>query len=354
MSEELTDDTTTELDVTATDAEITNDVADTDDSGSAGVVTTDDGDAGAVDGSAGVSTDDSWRSTYEELGFRNVETPEQAQARLIEAFRQQQREYQEAQRQIQFLSAVDRRLQGYDQPQQPAYQQPAEPLDALDEVLQDWPVIDERLLSQYVVTNEDGSRGLAPNTPEDLKRKVELYQFKQAQWQNVVGDPRALAQIIERRTERLLEQKLDGHITQRTQAEREAAERDQFFAQNEWIFAKNPYTGEVDQNTLSAEGEKFRGYLIQARNEGISTERAQLRYAEALYRAERAAAATAPATQRANVQSVIDATKKNMLGRTNPANKRSTRTTSAGVSDTPQEARERLSLGQLMVMEDVA
>jgi hypothetical protein len=315
--------------------------------------------AAVTDDAAGSQLDpDAWRKSYEELGFQNLESPEQAQQRMIEAFRQRDEQLREAREQVRYMQSVHSRLEslGGSSPQPPSAPAASKPSDPLTELTSGWQEPDRELIAQYVVTGEDGQPAWRSDTPAEIRAQVDQYKVKQAAWHKILNDPRQLDQVLNQRVERMLAERLDETLTQRdTQTADQRAEQ-QFLTENHWLYERDPVTGgtAVDPNTgrpmLSREGHQFTKALHRVRESGVSRRSDQLELALAMHRSQQSQARQAPAQQRATVQPTVDQQRAAMLGRTNqrPAKP----TTAAGITDGAGASRtgaKRESLGVSLV-----
>jgi hypothetical protein len=283
---------------------------------------------------------DAWRQPYEELGFQNLESPEQAQQRMVEAFRQRDEQLREAQERLRYMQSIHSRIDnlgGQSAHASAKDSQPAEPSDLLTELTTGWIEPDRELVSQYIVTGEDGRSTWAPDTPTELKAQVEAYKLKKASWIKVLDDPRKLDQAITQRVERMLSQRLDETLSQRDTMTEDARVEQQFFSENEWLFDRDPLTDgpAIDPATgtprLTREGRLFSDALKRVKNSGVTRRKDQIDMAMALFNSQQSQTRQAPAQQRATAQPTIAEQRASMLGRTNarPAKP----TSSAGIND---------------------
>jgi hypothetical protein len=317
-------------------------------------------DATAVDDSAVVTDDtaveslpdpDAWRRPYEELGFQNLESPEQAQQRLAEAYRRRDEELREKAEQLRYLQSIHSRIDSLSGGTQPA-SAPAkpEPTDLLGRLTGDWVEPDRDLLAKYVTVNEEGESIWRADAPADLRKQVETYQLRQAEWHKVLADPRQFETAINQRLERLVTERLQGELAQREQQQTDQQFVQEFNEQHRtWLVETDPITGQPT-NRLTRDGQLFSQFAREAESQGVTSKRFVLQYALARVRETQLETRNAPVQQRATVQPVIQQQRNAMLGRKNATPK--TQTTAAGLSDQPGAARTgktRESFGQMMV-----
>lgn len=306
------------------------------------------GDNAAVtdDTAASQPDPDAWRKSYEELGFQNLQSPEQAHARMVEAFRQRDEQLRDAQERLRYMQSMHSRidsLSGHSPQASAEIPKPAEPSDLLSELSSGWVEPDRELVSQYVVTGEDGSPAWRSDTPAELRNQVEQYKLKQAAYHKVLADPRKLDEAINQRVERLLSTRLDGVLSERDTKSADRQAEEHFFAENNWVFERDPISGGVaidplsGHPVLSRDGKQFTAALQRVRESGVGRLGDQLQFALAIHRSQQTQTRQAPAQQRAAAQPTIEQQRTAMLGRTNrtPAKP----LTAAGLTDGPGASR---------------
>lgn len=278
------------------------------------------------------SDDDAWRAPYRELGFENIETPEQAQERLLQAYRNERQQRAEAQRQAQYYQSVQAQLATRETV--PTAQSPASdtPSGVIDSFSSNWIDINEKLLSEYVTRDEDGHAVFRPDAPEELRQQVLKFRQQKEQWGEVLSDPRQFAKAVDERLEAMLADRVTGVISERETKHADQTAEEQFFSENDWIFERDPLTGQ-STNRPTRDGRRFGQALRHAAEMGIARRSDQLRTAMALFQAEQQQVAQAPAVARHTAQQVANQQRQQMLGRTNTAPSR--QSTAAGVSDGP-------------------
>lgn len=339
------------------DVSLVDDVVETSGAGDGGMDAVPVGDAAAVmDDAAASQSSDAWRTPYESLGFKDIDSPEQAQTRMIDAYRQRDDQLREAQERIRYMQSLHSRIDNLNGGTGQSPAAPVEPIDTLSKFSSGWEVPDREVLAQYVMTGEDGETTWKPNAPEELRKQVSAYQIKQAEWQRVLDDPRQLDKAINERVERMLSERLEGVLTERDTRSADQQAEQKFFTDNDWLFARDPVSGGayVDPMTgkaaLSPDGQQFFSSFRSVRDSGVSRVTDQLNFALALHRQQQTQARQAPTQQRVTVQPTIEQKRAEMLGRTNKTPARPT--TSAGLTDGPGASRtgaKRESFGASLV-----
>lgn len=280
-----------------------------------------------------------WRAQYESLGFQGVETPEEAQQRLIYAYRQKQEQLAEAAEQVRYMRSLHSRLDQVAHAPVAESPQAAANTDLLGQYVSKWQPPNRDVLARFIVNDERGEPQWRPEMPAELRQQVEQYQLQQTEWQQILADPRQFETAINQRVERLIQDKLEGTLQQRdTQLSDQAAE-EQFFSQADWIYAQDPATRQpayhpiTGQPVLSNDGRLFAESLNHVRSLGVTRVADQLDLAMAKFNQVKAAIRVAPAAERAGVTDAVQQQRQQMLGRQNQAIK--SQTTAAGVSDAP-------------------
>ncbi|MGH7127570.1 MAG: hypothetical protein ACREIV_03310 [Planctomycetaceae bacterium] len=240
-----------------------------------------------------------------EFGFENVETPEDAQERLLESYRQLQEQIETARgeaRQFRDLAEYGNEylklardpelrdvLERRRQPQ--SAQTPPKP-----EAWWNPPAFDVQSAQRYREIRVDPSSGeraagWKDGTPAEMKLAAEQYQAYVEDWVDRLSTrpQEVLPQIIEREFERLFEAKYGAKVREQQTA--------QFLTQFEqdnayWLYAKDPRTNGPATDArgapvLSPAGQKVLSYVNYAESDlGIADARAQWEYATAMHELE--------------------------------------------------------------------
>lgn len=239
-----------------------------------------------------------------EFGFEGVDSDEQAQERLIEAWKRDRdslaSERQRAEEQARIAVAL-------------AAGQPAAPVAQTEPVNDHWwkpPTIDERLLEAYQTSTVDAATGREKigwreGTPPEVIAKYNALEAHTKQWtEDLVRRPHeVLPKIIAYEARRIVQEELS-----QTQAAQQAETfLDTFRRENTWLYDADPVTNKPAITSdgrlkLSAEGQKFQAYLNEAESLGIADVQKQFTYANRLRAAEVAAAKAQPSAHDINEQ----------------------------------------------------
>lgn len=184
-------------------------------------------------------------AAYRELGFQNVETPEEANQRLMQAYRQQMADVEALRRQQEELKTLaqygNQYLQQLQQPQQ-QQQTPQQP--------DSWwspPQVDTELLSRFRVTDAEGRMQWRQDTPPEIRAQAEAHERYLEQWaERLVREPqKVLPEIIEKEFDRLFEERYSQRVNQEYTSQR----LQQIQQENaEWLYEKDPRSGQVARN----------------------------------------------------------------------------------------------------------
>lgn len=349
-----------EIDDAATgdmDVSLVDDVVETSGAGDGGMDAVPVGDAAAVMDDAAVSPlDNAWRTPYESLGFKDIDSPEQAQTRMIDAYRQRDDQLREAQERIRYMQSLHSRIDNLSGGTGQSPAAPAGPTDTLNKFSSEWVVPNLDLVRRYVTEQEGEPTIWNSDAPLELRKQVDAYHLQKEEWKNVLDDPRQLDKAINERVERMLSERLEGVLTERDTRSADQQAEQKFFTDNDWLFARDPVSGGayVDPMTgkaaLSPDGQQFFSSFRSVRDSGVSRVTDQLNFALALHRQQQTQARQAPTQQRVTAQPTVEQKRAEMLGRTNKTPARPT--TSAGLTDGPGASRtgaKRESFGASLV-----
>lgn len=179
---------------------------------------------------------------YRELGFENVETPEEANQRLMQAYRQQMADVEALRRQQQELQTLaqygNQYLQQLQQPQQQS-QAPQQ-----DDNWWNPPQVDIDLVSRFRVRDAEGNMRWREDTPPDVRAQAEAHEKYIEDWaERLVREPhKVLPEIMQREFDRLFEERYSQRVNEQYTAQR----LHQIQQENaEWLYEKDPRTGQV-------------------------------------------------------------------------------------------------------------
>jgi hypothetical protein len=232
----------------------------------------------------------------QELGFENVTSDDEAFERLTQAYKQTKEQFS-----TELKSALDElRAQVPAQPTSPKVQ------EAQDGHWWNPPKVDESLAAKYRTAD-----GWKPETPTEIRQQAEAAQAYYDRWANdLVKRPHeVLPKLIREEALRIVREELG----QTAQQQKEAQLQQKVFADNPWLFEKNPVSGAPTEQ-LSTEGQLLNQYFIEAQSDGASFERAW-KYAHAMYQAGKVAAQSKLTTSSQSATQVNDEKKREFLNR---------------------------------------
>lgn len=278
-------------------------------------------------GTEAAETTSAWQRTLEGAGFQTFDDVDNAVEALVESNRQRDNQIKQYADQLQFYQDQLRSRDAHQPASQPAADPPA-PKDPLSQLAEEW--TDPSWASQYIEIDDEGNRVISDGVDDDTRDRILGIDRKLRQWQEVLQDPRAFSAAIDQRVEAMIQDRFESSYQQKqTQAQEDAA-IDTFVDNNaDWLYLKDPATGQYVQDikgqfVYSDRGEQFLGYMKGAAKDGVSSVSAQLRYAQM-------ALGISPSSQTASVNApppssgAIAADQRNaMRGRTNTARSRQT------------------------------
>lgn len=212
----------------------------------------------------------------EELGFKDVETEEDAQARVIELIRQRDKELEEQRRWRQqnemFVSYGQQALTQQQHQKTEDKQETPKPWQAPTQLPENY--------QEYITKRTDDATGQEVNdwrsdTPAALRAQTEEY----AQWRNQMVN--AMIERPERFWNELLPQFVQDQVRQiaeplyeqRTEQQREEAFLNQKWEENEWLWRKDVITNEPVVGDPSPEGQKFFAVADELAEAGLTDKR---------------------------------------------------------------------------------
>lgn len=241
------------------------------------------------------------------VGFENVTSAEEAQQRLLEAYRTQQERYQQLESRVKEIEPLANYGREYIQHLRTPPPQPAAPKQEAQPA--DWwspPKVDPGLVQKYRAFNpETGQQEWSRETPAAVRAQAEEYQTYIEQWtNNLIYNPKeALKSPIRREVEEYLEEVFGvspKELPERLDISGEQRVYNDLLSQyGDRIFPRNPVTQKPDYERLTPYGEALRAGLEEAQQYGLPTE-ARVRYAVRL--AESTASFVAPQQQTQQVQ----------------------------------------------------
>jgi hypothetical protein len=235
-----------------------------------------------------------------ELGFENVGSEQDGIERLITAYKQQRE---------QFGSQIKEALSELRSTVAP----PPQPVEQPGQTWWNPPAVDLNLANRFRTPDGQWKDG----TPAEIRQQVEAYEAYRTNFANkFLENPKdALRPAVQEMFEEFFDQKY-GQLNAQ---QREQQFFDKAFAENQWLFEKDPTTGRVNQQKLTPEGQRFNELMVHAYEEfGVRDRTKQFEFAMRMRAAEKAAsAAKAPTPEQAAATN--DQRKQDFLNRAAPA-----------------------------------
>lgn len=347
VSEPITDDAAQEVGGEAVDESLQEELTDPSSAGDGGTEAasvSEDSDSGS--GSDSVESPDDWRQQYEQLGFQNFETPEEAQTRALEALRLERERRQQAEEQMAYMRAIHSRLDtvapaGTQAQSQPEQTQADADADALASLAKGWVELDSALYAKYVIEDENGRRwkeGTPPEARARLEKNLAEHYEASQRWAEIIGNPRRLSEAIDKRVERMMSDRLTTQLSERDQQLAEQRAEQDFLAANQWIYERDPVTGGQAYDgsgnpILSRDGQRLIQFFHAAGEKGLTRFSDRIEWAMDKYQVEVFRRQQAPAQQRQQAAAVATQQRQRMLGRAAVAPPNAQQTVVSGVSN---------------------
>ena len=280
-----------------------------------------------------------WQAELEAAGFKSFDDVDNAVKALVESNKQRDDQLRQYAEQVRFYQDQSRyREQGHQQsvakPQDP---EPKKALDPLDELLDGWE--DPAWANQFIEVDEEGNRMIADHVDDSTREKIMSIDRKLRQHQEMVNNPRLLADVIDKRVERIIQERFeDSYEAKQTQAQ-EKQSIDTFVSENaEWLYRRDPATGDYLQDPVtgdwlySEQGALFLQHMNKIAEDGVTSVPKQIHYAKQMMAPVIATASSkgpSPADQ-------AQARRREMQGRSNTqaGNQRSFNGVTSGASGT--------------------
>lgn len=297
---------------------------------------------------AEVQPEDNWQTALQEAGFQSFADVDNAVRALVDANRQRDQQISNYSDQIKFYQE---QLRSRDLAQQNVVTEPVkEEKDALDSLIEGWQ--DPSWAHKYIEVDDEGNRVIADHADDDIRQRIMEMDRSLRQWQEVLQDPRQFASAIDRRVERMIQDKFENSYQEKQAQAQEKASIDSFVNQNaSWLYQRDPATGQyivdpVTNNYVYSEaGSRFTGYMDQLNSRGVTSISDQIEFASQMMGTQQQASSqqSAQTTQRS-----IDDQRRAMRGRTNT--NRTRQTSFNGVnpdSGSGTTGEQQLSFGEL-------
>lgn len=298
------------------------------------------------------------------LGFQDLQSEEDARARLIEAYRQREMQLEDIASRYQQVSPLAQYGQQYlALMQNPAFQQfqaQAQPsVTQAQPQEENWwspPKYDPVLAEKYREVKVDPATGeqrleWKANTPAEIRASVEAHSTYLEKWaDDLVRRPQeVLPKIIRAEFDKYFDERY-GSIQQQAEVDRLASEIKTNHA--DWMYQRDPRTNQIMEGQLTQAGQQAMNYLQEAMQMGIQSPQQQWRYVERAMSADYAQYAYQSQSQQTNTAQVAQQKKQELLTRGNtalPGRGGSQPARGAGASAQPQNT--SLSPGQQLLAE---
>lgn len=293
---------------------------------------------------------DGWQVALQEAGFQSFADVDNAVRALVDANKQRDQQISMYADQLKFYQEqmLGRDLEPQSSPEPQPVSQEKDPIESLIDGWQDpsW-------AHQYIEIDEEGNRVISDHADDETRQRIMEMDKSLRKWQEVLQDPRELANAIDSRVERMIQDKFEQSYTQKQAQATEQASIDSFINSNaDWLYQRDPATGQyiVDPVTrnyvYSDAGNKFTQTMDSLRSKGVSSIQDQIEMASAIMGGSQTQASQ-PVQQQSTQQS-IETQRKAMRGRAN--NTRTRQTSFNGVtpdSGSGVTGEQQLSFGEM-------
>lgn len=262
-----------------------------------------------------------WQQALEQAGFQSFDDVDRAVSALVQSNRQRDEQIKQYADQVRFYQDQFK-VRDVTSQQQQEPPKPEKEVDLLDQMISDWQ--DPNWANQYIEIDEEGNRVISDGVDAETREKILGIDRKLRQWQEVIQDPRQFAQAVDKRVERMIQERFESSYQQKQTQAQEQSAIDQFVNQNAtWLYERDPATGQYLQDHVTGEfiyseqGDQFVRHMDALAADGISSISKQIQYAQM-------AMGVNPATQshsnqEPTVQETAQQQRKAMQGRTNAA-----------------------------------
>lgn len=209
------------------------------------------------------------------LGFENIASDEDARARLLESYRQQQERLSGIETRIREIEPLAKYGAEYLETLRgapPSHHQPQQP-QAQPQAQRGWwnpPQVDQQIVQKYRRSAPDGGVAWSPDTPAHVRVDAEKHQQYIEDWTNrlIYKPDEALEAPVAAILERKLTELFGGipltELPDRLDVNGERKQFDAFVAEHQdRLFVKNPVTSRLDYNALTPFGETVNRRLEQ-------------------------------------------------------------------------------------------
>lgn len=265
-----------------------------------------------------------WQQALEQAGFQSFDDVDRAVQALVQSNRQRDEQIKQYADQVRFYQD-QMQYRDVATRQQPVAEEPKQDLDPLEGLISDWQ--DPNWANQYIEIDDEGNRVIADHVDNETREKILGIDRKLRQWQEVLQDPRQFAQAVDKRVERMIQERFESSYQQKQTQAQEQATIDSFVNQNAtWLYERDPATGQYLQDHVtgqfiySQDGDRFVRHMEALANDGVTSVTKQIQYAQM-------AMGGTPTSQsysspEPTVQQTAQQQRKAMQGRTNAAKPR--------------------------------
>lgn len=227
-----------------------------------------------------------WQSELEAAGFKSFDDVDNAVKALVESNKQRDEQIRQYAEQVKFYQDQSRfREQGQPQPAAPQELEKKTPLDPLDELLEGWE--DPAWANQFIEVDEEGNRLIADHVDDATREKILNIDRKLRRHQEMVNNPRLLAEVIDKRVDRIIQERFEHSYEEKQTQQQEKQTVDSFINENaEWLYRRDPATGQYLQDPVtgdfiySDQGTTFLQHMDAVSKDGISSVSRQIHYAK--------------------------------------------------------------------------
>jgi len=278
-------------------------------------------------GTEATETTSAWQQTLQRAGFQTFDDVDNAVEALVESNRQRDSQVQQYADQIQFYQDQLRSRETHQPASNAAPEQPTAK-DPLSQIADDWK--DPSWASQYIEVDDEGNRIIADHVDDDTREQILGIDKNLRKWQEVLQDPRAFSAAIDQRVESMIQERFEKSYEQKQTQAQESASIDSFVNENaNWLYTKDPATGQYMQNlrgefVYSNEGEQFVQHMKNVAADGVSSVSSQIRYAQMAMGVGQSGRLTSANPSHQTATDIAANQRSAMRGRTNTARSRQT------------------------------
>ena len=262
----------------------------------------------------------SWQASLEEAGFQSFDDIDNAVRALVEANKQRDEQINYYADQLKFYQQQARQTE---QPTAQPQQAPSKSeVDPLSELTTDW--TDPSWASKYITIDEDGNRVISPDTDDETRQKIQKIDKSLRRWQEMINDPLQFADVIDKRVERMIQEKFEDSYQQKQTAASEQGYVSNFVTENaDWLYAKDPASGQfimdplTNQHVYSQAGAKFQSQMDRLADSGVTSIVRQIEIAKEIMRSTQATGSSQTVGNQVSAQEIAAQKRNQMRGASN-------------------------------------